>query len=236
MRVLVAQGSGAAGQRVSLDENEVHHLRVRRAKDRESVEVLDGAGLIGTGLLILSGRQWFVEIRSAARQERPPETTLAVAAGDRERFSWMVEKSVELGVTCVVPLETARSTGVANRLKDAHLRRLRRSALEAIKQCGVTWAPVVEEPVALEEFVRRPRPGGGWLADQSGSPVPSVLDQGPLTVVIGPEGGLTDAERAALVQATYLPVVLGAHTLRFETAALAAAAAATQARMRGPNG
>jgi 16S rRNA (uracil1498-N3)-methyltransferase len=236
MRVLVPRGSGEPGKRVSLDENEVHHLRVRRAKDREIVEVLDGAGLVGTGRLLLAGRQWLVEIRTVASEERPPETVLAVASGDRERFSWLVEKSVELGVTRIVPLETARSTSVATRLKEAHLRRLRRSALEAIKQCGVAWAPVVEEPVALEEFVRRPRPGGGWLADQSGSPVPSVLDQRSLTVVIGPEGGLTDAERGALVQATYLPVVLGAHTLRFETAALAAAAAATQARMRGPNG
>jgi 16S rRNA (uracil1498-N3)-methyltransferase len=57
-----------------------------------------------------------------------------------------------------------------------------------------------------------------------------------MTVVIGPEGGLTDAERAGLVAAGYLPIVLGPHTLRFETAALAAAALATTARMRGSHG
>lgn len=246
MRVLIQAGGGAGGersegagtpwavgQRVSLDENEVHHLRVRRAKDRESVEILDGVGLLGNGRLVQVGRQWMVEIRSAEQRERPPALTLAVAAGDRERFSWMVEKSVELGVTAIVPLETARSAGVATRLKDAHLRRLRRSALEAIKQCGVVWAPRVEEPVSLRDFVRQPLTGVGWLGDSGGRPAPPALDQNPVTAVIGPEGGLTDGEHASLVAAGYTPVAFGSHTLRFETAALAAAAAATQARMRG---
>ncbi|HEV2084384.1 MAG TPA: RsmE family RNA methyltransferase, partial [Gemmatimonadales bacterium] len=145
MRVLVERGSGAGalwavGQRLSLDESEVHHLRVRRAQDREIVEILDGAGLRGTGRLVQVGKQWSVEVQSAHHESRPAELTLAVAAGDRERFSWMVEKAVELGVTRIVPLETARSAGVATGIREAHLRRLRRHALEATKQCGVAWA------------------------------------------------------------------------------------------------
>jgi 16S rRNA (uracil1498-N3)-methyltransferase len=236
MRVLIAQGTGEAGQRVGLDENEVHHLRVRRARDRESVEILDGAGLSGTGRLIRTGSQWLVEVRTAERRGPPPETVLAVAAGDRERFSWMVEKSVELGITRIIPLETARSATVASRLKDVHLRRLRRLALEATKQCGATWAPSVDEPVPLAEFVQRPFTGTLWLADPTGVSAPTALDHSPLTVVIGPEGGFTESERAALGAAGYQPVALGSHTLRFETAALAAAAAAIQGRMRGQHG
>jgi 16S rRNA (uracil1498-N3)-methyltransferase len=236
MRVLIPQGSGVPGQSAVLDENEAHHLRVRRARDRESVELLDGAGLRGAGRLVQAGKQWLVEVQAAERETRPPELTLAVAAGDRERFSWMVEKAVELGVTSIVPLETVRSGGVATGLKDAHLRRLRRHALEALKQCGVAWAPQVEEPVSLEEFLRRPLEGSGWLGDRSGGSPPSRLDNSPLTVVIGPEGGLADAERAALVAARYLPVALGPYTLRFETAALAAAAVAAMGRMRGSHG
>ena len=96
MRVLVERGSGAAGRRVSLDAGEVHHLKVRRARDRDTVEILDGAGFRGTGSLVQVGREWMVEIETIERTEQPPETTLAVAAGDRERFFWMVEKSVEL--------------------------------------------------------------------------------------------------------------------------------------------
>jgi 16S rRNA (uracil1498-N3)-methyltransferase len=219
-----------------LDDNEVHHLRVRRAQDREIVELLDGTGLRGTGRLVQTGKLWAVEIQSAQHEPRPADLTLAVAAGDRDRFSWMVEKAVELGVTRILPLETARSSGVATGIRDAHLRRLRRQALEATKQCGVAWAVQVEEPLSLDEFRRRPLPGPGWLADRSGAPPPTSLDGSAMTVVIGPEGGLTGAERAGLVAAGYLPVVLGPYTLRFETAALAAAALATTARMRESHG
>jgi 16S rRNA (uracil1498-N3)-methyltransferase len=241
MRVLIGRGGRPpggweAGKRVSLDNSEVQHLRVRRARDQEIVEVLDGAGLLGTGTLVQVGRDWMVEMSAAELRQPPPSLALAVAAGDRERFSWMVEKSVELGVTLIVPLQTARSDGVATRLKEAHLQRLRRAALEATKQCGATWAPSVEEPVSLEEFIRRPLVGIGWLADREGKPAPPVLNDAPLTVVVGPEGGLTDNERAAFVAAGYQTVALGSHTLRFETAALAAAAAVNQARIRGQHG
>ena len=241
MRVLIKAGSGAGalwavGQRVSLGEDEVHHLRVRRAKDAERVEILDGAGMRGAGRLVQAGKQWTVEIESLDREERPAELTLAVAAGDRERFSWMAEKAAELGVTRIVPLETERSATVATRLKEAHLVKLRRAAYEAIKQSGTAWAPSVDQPVSLEEYARQPLDGAGWLADIAGAAPPIGLDQAPVSAVIGPEGGLTDGERQALLAAGYLPVALGRHTLRFETAALAAAAAVAQARMRGLNG
>lgn len=236
MRVLIERGSSAAGQRVSLDDDEVHHLRVRRAKDGDLVEILDGSGLRGAGRLVQSGKQWDVDIQSAQLEQPPAELTLAVAAGDRERFSWMVEKAAELDVTHIVPLETERTAGVASRLKGAHLPKLRRSALEATKQSGATWAPWIEDPTTLKAVINRSRGGARWLADAAGEPAPPLVDQNPVLVVIGPEGGLTEAERQALLSAGYLPVALGRHTLRFETAALAAAAAVAQARMRGLNG
>ena len=72
-----------------------------------------GAGRASSG--------WWRSRRAELRARRPAELTLAVAAGDRERFAWMVEKAVELGVTRIVPLETERTAGVATRLRDAHL-------------------------------------------------------------------------------------------------------------------
>lgn len=236
MRVLVEQGSGKAGKRVTLDEQETQHLTVRRARDGERVEVLDGAGLQGAGTLVRVGRAWAVDISASQHTSRPPALTLAVAAGDRERFSWMVEKAVELGVTRIVPLETARTAGVATGLKRTHIDRLQRSALESIKQCGVAWAPDIENIIPLAAFLGQPVTGTGWLADQGGDAAPSSMEETPLSVIIGPEGGLTDEERAAAVTAGYRPVALGMHTMRFETAALAAAVAVNQARMRGPHG
>jgi 16S rRNA (uracil1498-N3)-methyltransferase len=174
-----------------------------------------------------------VEIQSAQRQPAQPQLTLAVASGDRERFSWMAEKAVELGVTAIIPLETARTPGVATRLRDSHAVKLRRVVLEATKQCGAAWAPTVESSLPLERFLARPIQGTGWLADSAGILPPTKLDDAPLTIVIGPEGGFTPEERAALVSAGYQAVALATTTLRFETAALAAAAVAGTARLRG---
>jgi 16S rRNA (uracil1498-N3)-methyltransferase len=200
------------------------------------VEVLDGAGLTGRGRLVRAGPEWLVEIQSAERQPARPELVLAVAAGDRERFTWMAEKAVEIGVTGIVPLDTARSVAVASRLRSTYTAKLRRIVLEATKQCGAAWAPDVGEPVSLTEFIARPSPGARWLADAAGEAPPATLDEKPLTVIVGPEGGFSGEERAAILASGYQPVVLGSNTLRFETAALAAAMAAATARIRRDHG
>jgi 16S rRNA (uracil1498-N3)-methyltransferase len=241
MRVMVPAGSAppggwASGQRVGLDDQEVHHLRVRRSKEGEQVEVLDGAGLRGRGVLIQTGKVWSVELENFARESPLPELTLAVAAGDRDRFSWMIEKSVELGVTRILPVNSARTSGVATGVKASHLERLRRQALEALKQCGSAWVTQIDEPVSLEDFLGKAIAGSGWLGDAAGSLPPSSLDGSPIVVVIGPEGGLTEDERSRVIAAGYQPTRLGGNTLRFETAAVAAAALAGVARLRGRNG
>jgi len=236
IRVMLERGSGAAGQRGRLLEGEAHHLRVRRVEAGESVEVRDGEGLIGLGRLVRAGKSWDVEMISSELAPRGMALTLAVGAGDRDRFAWVVEKATELGVTSVIPLECERTAGVASRLRAQHLDRLRRHALEAVKQSGAAWAARVEEPIPLGTLVERPITGKGWVADQAGAPVPALLGDTPLTIVIGPEGGLTGAELERLRNGGYRPVSLGPHTLRFETAAIAAAAGAVAARLRGSDG
>lgn len=236
IRVLIERSSGTAGRRGSLLEGEAHHLRVRRAEDGESVEVRDGEGLIGLGRLVQAGKAWEVDVTTASRASRPAELALAVGAGDRDRFAWVVEKATELGVTSVIPLETERTAGVASRVRTQHLERLRRLALEAVKQSGAAWAPRVEEPVPIGELSARPLVGQGWVADANGAAVPPTVGKAPLTVVIGPEGGLTPDELERLRGAGYTAVSLGSHTLRFETAAIAAAAAAVAGRLRRTDG
>ena len=243
--VLVPPGvvtpGAAPGRRERLDDAEQHHLRVRRAQEGERVALRDGAGLVGIGRIAIAGKAWEVEIENAERRARPAALTLAVGAGDRERFGWLVEKAVELGATRIVPLVTARAGDVATRVRDNHIEKLRRQALEATKQCGAAWAVEVDEPATLAAFlerneVERQEPGLRWLADASGDAPPATLDGVAVTIVIGPEGGLEDQERAALLGARFRPLALAAHTLRFETAGLAAAAAVTAARLRGTHG
>ncbi len=236
-RVLVPAGVEVEqGAKLTLDESESHHLQVRRAKEGESIELRDGFGLVGTGRLVKQGRDWAVEVSTATCRPQPPELNLVVGAGDRERFDWLVEKAAELGVTSVVPLETERTAGVSSRLRDAHLEKLRRRALEAIKQCGAAWAPRVDSGIGLAELLARARSGEHWLADLAGEPAPPVLKQEPVTVVVGPEGGFSLAERNGLIERGYRPTSFGQHTLRFETAALAAAVAVVTARLRGAHG
>ncbi len=228
IRVLVRDGV--------LDEGEQHHLRVRRAEAGDSVEIRDGCGLVGRGRLVRAGKIWAVDVESTDMMPRPPEIVLGVGAGDRERFGWLVEKAAELGVTAMVPLETARTAGVASKLHGAQIDRLRQRALEAIKQSGGAWAPLVEDAASLEEFAARPVTGLRWLADPSGNAPPARLDAHPVTVAIGPEGGFTDEERDYLAARSFVPTSLGPHILRFETAAVAAAVAVAVARRRGHDG
>ncbi|HKU62522.1 MAG TPA: RsmE family RNA methyltransferase [Gemmatimonadales bacterium] len=235
MRVLLPAGVAGEGARCGVSEEESHHLRVRRAEAGELVELRDGAGLVGTGRLASARGGWEVEVVQARREARPAALTLAVGAGDRDRFAWLVEKAVELGVTRVVPLETERTAGVASRLRAGQIDKLRRVAVEALKQCGAAWACEISEPMSLDRFVAQAPEGARWLADAGGEAA-AALDAAPATIVVGPEGGLTPDEMARLGAAGYRSLVLGPFTLRFETAALAAAAFVAAARRRGTHG
>jgi 16S rRNA (uracil1498-N3)-methyltransferase len=237
--MIVLVGPGATpGATLELDDAEAHHLRVRRAEGELRVELRDGAGLAGAGVVRLEGKSATVLVERAERVSPAVPLRLAVGAGDRDRFGWLVEKAAELGVTDIHPVDTERTAGVATRVRAGTLDKLRRRGVEALKQCGGLWAPTVHEPEPLREFLARTFPGERWLADASGTAPPALAASTPLTAVIGPEGGLTEEEWAAAAASGYRPVRLGPFTLRFETAALAAAAYASAARIGagGPNG
>lgn len=211
------------GAILELDDAEAHHLMVRRAAAGETLRVLDGAGLVAYGTL-LDGRRASVSVTEARRVPASAPLELAVGAGDKDRFTWLAEKATELGVTSLVPLETERTAHVANRVRGAHAEKLARRALEAAKQSGAPWATRVREPESLASYLANAPVGLRWLADGEGPVAPSSIGSDPIAVLVGPEGGFTDGERGAALAAGFRPVRLGANILRFETAALAAAA------------
>jgi 16S rRNA (uracil1498-N3)-methyltransferase len=231
MIVLLGPVAPGDGRLAPLLEGEDHHLRVRRAREGDRVELRDGAGLVGSGRLRRDGTGWVVEVEERGVVGRPPGVTLAVGAGDRDRFEWLSEKATELGVAALIPLETEFTSAVATRVRPQHVAKLRRRALEALKQCGAAWVPEISPPIPLAILLARPVAGERWLADASGASATAV---GPAaTVLVGPEGGFTPAERGAAVAAGFRPVRLSPYVLRFETAALAAAALAASVATTG---
>jgi 16S rRNA (uracil1498-N3)-methyltransferase len=234
--VLVPPGGVAPGDIVPLAPAEAHHLRVRREGEALAVGLRDGQGLVGSGVLRGEGGVLEVLVERAERLPAPAPLRLAVAAGDRDRFGWLVEKATELGVTEILPLETEYTAGVASRVRDSQLERLRRRALEAVKQCGAAWAPAVREIATLGVFLARPPDGLRWLADAGGEAPPPGFGAGALTVLVGPEGGFAGAELERIHAAGFRPVRFGAQVLRFETAAIAAAACVAAARLGGTHG
>lgn len=220
--VLVEPGTLPPGGTVALPESEAHHLRVRRAAEGVAVRLADGAGSLGEGTLLAGGAVAVGRITAVAR---PAGLWLAVAAGDKERWDWLAEKAGETGVTDLLPVESERVAGVASRLRAGHLERLQRRAREAIKQSGAAWAPLVHPPVGFDDLCSRSFEGVRWLADPEGGLPGALRPDGPVLVLVGPEGGLTGRERRVALDGGFEPVRLGPHVLRFETAAVAAAVA-----------
>lgn len=221
--LLVEAGVLAPERQVRLDESERHYLKVRRARGGEPVRLLDGLGGMAEGVIAGAPSEGLILVQAHSMVLRPARRGLAVAAGDRDRFAWLVEKSAELGVTDLVPLETERTGGVASRLRASHLDRLQKRGLEGIRQSGSPWAPLIHPAVELAAFLDRHREGVRWLADRDGAVPPSLASTEEAWTLVGPEGGFSAEERTRILQAGWWPVRLGAHVLRFETAAIVAA-------------
>lgn len=223
LAVLVAPGMLADGATVDLEDAERHHLKVRRVEGEAEVLVFDGVGNVARG--IVNSRGDGVAVGVVQWVPRPAETVLAVGAGDKDRFLVLAERCTELGVTRLVPLLTERSQAVDSRFRDVALDKARRRAREACKQSENAWATVVAESCPLAEVSVR-HPGLRWLlAHVGGNVCPAVARGDAVGWIIGPEGGLAADEltiAVGMLRAT--PVALGPAVLRFDTAAVAAAA------------
>jgi len=198
----------------TLDDADRHHLeRVLRTRPGEEVTVSDGRGGWRRCTFVAGGGlhpEGDVEHRPAPS---PPITiAFALTKGDKPELT--VQKLTELGADRIVPFVAARSvTRWDDERARRHVERLRKVAREAAMQCRRTHLPTVGEVVDFATVAALP---GAALADSGGAPP----ELGHPVVLIGPEGGWSDDERA-----TALPTVrLGEYVLRSETAAMAAAA------------
>lgn len=216
------------GERAVLTGDEAQHLgRVMRAKVGDELTVFDGSGAEFTARIAAMGKA-SVELSIVGRREISRETafsvTLAVALPKGDRQKWLVEKATELGVVRLVPLVTER--GVAQPVESA-LERLRRTVIEASKQCGrnrlLEIAPATE---AVEFLATAPASAMRLIADPSGKQLDAdnLRDQPSVIFAVGPEGGFAPTELAAARASGWRVISLGERVLRVETAAVALAA------------
>jgi len=177
--------------------------------------------------------EWLGEIEEAGKRrvtlrlvahlrerEPVPDLWLLFAPIKRGRIDWLVEKATELGVARLLPVLTQRT--IVDRV---NVDRLRAHAIEAAEQCERTALPELAEPQKLAALLAAwPAERSLLFADeQGGAPLPATAAPRPAALLIGPEGGFTDAERQAIrVLPQANSVSLGPRILRADTAALAA--------------
>ncbi|OYV97326.1 MAG: hypothetical protein B7Z68_03695, partial [Acidobacteria bacterium 21-70-11] len=219
---LMLPGAVLAVGEVLIPAEAAHHARVARVAPGDQVEVLDLAGAVGIGTLARwDGKACVVEVANVerGRGEPPAPLVLGLAALHTQAFDWAVEKATELGATALVPVLAARVQGGRHA---ARVERWQRLADAAVAQCGRSRPPAVAEPQSLADFLASA--SGVGLVAEPGAPMPGSFQPSAdgITVLVGPEGGLTDEELAAVRAAGFVGLPLGPRILRAETAAVAA--------------
>jgi len=209
----------AAGAVVALEGDELHHARVVRVRDGEEVEVFDGRG----GAWIAAARELpAVELLRPVDVDREPRVALhlAMAIINLDKFELVLQKATELGARSIVPLVTARIEVRAERYRGKS-ERWQKIVFEAVKQSGRARVPVIEEPAAFDDVVRRAGTKILFDADEEPS-TPPRFDAA--TLFVGPEGGWSDDELRLARENGCAFARLGARRMRAETAAIVATA------------
>lgn len=229
---LVVERCPKPGQTGEISREEAAHARARRLAPGDSVTLIDGTGIEARGrLLELTRSGGRVAVEEVSRADpAAPELGLLVAGLRPERLSWIAEKATELGASRLVLVSTRRTQSF--RAGAAAIERLSRVVREAAKQCESARWPRIEGPLALDLVLAAEHARQRLLLDLDGGPFPARLS-GSVAILVGPEGGWTQSERAAAGRA-WSPVALPAGKLRAETAAVAALVLARAALARAP--
>jgi 16S rRNA (uracil1498-N3)-methyltransferase len=223
----------APGSQVELPDEAAHHaIKVLRLAVGDEVDLFDGQGGEWRGRLGRAGKAVTVQLHSFADGEResPLAITLVQGLPAADKMDWIVQKSVELGVAAIRPVAMRRSvirlSGERMERRVAHWQAV---AVAACEQCGRNRVPAVGMLIDLPQFLGeipaqnalRLMLAPGVVSPLTALPKPT----GPVSLLIGPEGGFEEGELAAATFAGFQPVSLGPRILRTETAGLAALAA-----------
>jgi 16S rRNA (uracil1498-N3)-methyltransferase len=228
---LLPPGARTSGA-IYLEGPEAHHIvSVLRHRTGDVVVFADGRGrFVQARIDRCSARAVHAIVEGSQpdpREQGAPWLTLALALLKGDHFDLAVEKAVELGVHRIVPISTERCVVRLDEKSGSNRQqRWQRIAQSAMKQSGRSWLPEVESAVPLSALGERVPASATWIVgdeEEATTRVAQVLSSSPAQVValIGPEGGLSPAEKQLLAQRGARAVTLCGFRLRAETAAIA---------------
>lgn len=226
------------GGMADLGGDEARHLaRVLRAEAGQRYEISDNqTAYLAEIVEARGGRVVFRVIEPLDSPEAPVRIALCAALVKFDRFEWMVEKATELGVERILPVETLRSEkGLADAARK-RMERWVRIARESSQQSRRLRMPEILPPVRLEHSLAEAANYRYFLEEDQALPLSRLLPavrtaSDRVALLVGPEGGWTDAERQAAHAAGWQAASLAPQVLRAETAATAAIAIVTNAWM-----
>ncbi len=227
-----------SGDVTPLPDDVMRHVQVLRLQTGDALVLFNGeGGEYRAELVEVERRSASVRIGefSASEAEPPYRLTLAQGVAGGDKMDWLIEKAVELGASSFVPLMTARSVvrlaGERAQRRQAHWQGIVRASCE---QCGrnrvpdvaavrdfTTWLDALPPVPATNELrlLLSPRAALDFAA------LPAEPPSDGITLLIGPEGGLSPDEEAAAIAQGFTAVALGPRVLRTETAGIAVLAA-----------
>lgn len=207
-----------------------HAATVKRLRAGEAVLLADGRGGLAHGVVASTGRDTVTVTIEAREDLAPPAPRVllaqALVKGDRGELA--VELATEAGVDGILPWRAARCVArwEDGPRGDKALAKWRSTVREAAKQARRPWLPEVEEPVSTPALARRvAEVACALVLHEAATDHLADVDlpaEGDVLLVVGPEGGVSDGEIAALVGAGARPVRLGPEVLRASTAAAVA--------------
>jgi 16S rRNA (uracil1498-N3)-methyltransferase len=217
-----------------LPPDAAHHAsRVLRLRVGDTVEIFDGIGNECHGLIAeLSGKRVTVADITATgiRRESPLHVVLAQALSSSEKMDWVIQKATELGVAEIQPIDTERS--VAKLSAERTTKRLehwQQVAISACEQCGRNVLPKIHAPLDIMVWLQQTKtmPDAKYIAkyillpEGAASLHDQAKPQGKAVLLIGAEGGFSQAESAAALHCGFTSIRLGSRVMRTETAAIA---------------
>ena len=217
----------------ALPEEQAHYIgRVLRHAVGDPVQLFDGSGLEYRGQLIEVGKK-SVRVELTEQLTGQPDSTLRVHLGQGlsrgERMDWAIQKATELGVAEITPIVSERcEVRLKDDRADKRMAHWQQVAISACEQCGRSSVPVIHPPLLLVDGLAQVEADLKLVLHPVAEPLVSHAKPTSLAFLIGPEGGLNDAEVSQAVAAQFQAARLGPRVLRTETAAVVALSVAQQ--------